>query len=124
MSSAKLPKSPKKGEIWYIKIPNQPGDPHQPRPAIIVSRDSRNQSADDVMTVPVFSESSAYNDAYVVIPAHEGGLPHQSVVKCDQATTIHKSLLAKGPLGERVSQSIMWKIHYAIRRALGETRVP
>ena len=35
-------KFPKKGEIWWVKLPNQPFDPHQPRTAIIVSRDSRN----------------------------------------------------------------------------------
>ena len=115
---------PKKGEIWYIKIPNQPFDPHQPRTAIIISRDSRNANATDVMVVPTFSDSTTYSDTHVLIPAKEGGIPHKSVAKCDQTTTIHKSLLAKGPLGERVSQALMWKIHYAVRRALGETRVP
>ncbi len=118
------PTFPKKGEVWYVNIPNQPLDPHQPRTAIIISRDSRNANAADVMVVPTFSETGAYSDTYVIIPAGEGGLPHESVAKCDQVTTIHKSLLAKGPLGGRINQALMWKIHYAARRAMGETRVP
>lgn len=116
------PSFPRKGEVWYIKIPNQPFDPHQPRTAIIVSRDSRNEHADDVIAVPTSSSATGHRDVHVNIPAKEGGLPKQSVAKCDQITTIHKSLLAKGPLGDRINQSTMWQIHHAIRRALGETR--
>lgn len=115
---------PRKGEIFYVRIPNQPTDPHQPRIAIVVSRDSRNANASDVIVVPAFSHVSAFADTYVSVPAKEGGMPHDSVAKCDQVTTVDKSLLAGGPLGERINQSLMWKIHYAIRRALGETRVP
>lgn len=118
------PGFPQKGEVWYVHIPNQPGDPHQPRPAVVVSRDVRNKHSTDVMVVPVFTESTTYNDTYVTIPQNEGGMPHKSVAKCDQATTIDKSFLQDGPLGKRVSQALMWQIHYAIRRALGETRVP
>lgn len=123
-SVSKLSKYPKKGEVWYIKIPNQPDDPHQPRPAIVVSRDGRNQIAADVMVVPVFSAPSGYNDSYVTIPAQQGGLPHQSTAKCDQITTISKKLLGKGPLGGRIDALLMRQIHQAVRRALGETRVP
>ncbi len=81
-----------------VKIPNQPDDPHQPRPAIVVSRDARNQVAGDVMMVPVFGEPSGYNDSYVIIPATEGGLTKESTAKCDQVTTINKKLLGKVPL--------------------------
>jgi mRNA-degrading endonuclease toxin of MazEF toxin-antitoxin module len=118
------PKFPLKGEIWYVKIPNQPEDPHQPRPAIIISRDVRNQFAKDVMIVPVFGKPSRYNDSYVTIPEKQGGLKKNSTAKCDQATTISKQLLATGPLGGRIDLTLMRQIHYAIRRALGETRVP
>lgn len=116
-------KNPRKGEIWYVRFPNQPLDPHQPRTAVIVSRDSRNLRASDVIVVPTSSQIS-HSDVYVTIPAKEGGIPLESVAKCDQATTVDKSLLVKGPLGERINQSLMWKIHYGIRRALGETGVP
>ncbi len=107
-----------------MKIPNQPNDPHQPRPAIIVSRDMRNQLAPDIMVVPVFGEPSGYNDSFVTVEAGEGGLKKESTAKCDQVTTISKKLLGKGPLADRISPSLMRQIHHAIRRAMGETRVP
>lgn len=116
-------RSPKKGEVWYVLFPNQPFDPHQPRTAIIVSRDTRNLRATDVMVVPTFSKIQQ-SDVYVQIPAKEGGIPHESVAKCDQVTTVDKSLLVRGPLGDRINESLMWKIHYGIRSALGERRVP
>ena len=28
---------PRRGEIWLIDTPNQPDDPHQPRPSLIIS---------------------------------------------------------------------------------------
>lgn len=76
------------------------------------------------MAVPTSSSTTIYSDTTVVIPAKEGGLPKESIAKCDQLTTVHKSLLTKGPLGDRINQALMWKIHYAIRRSLGETRPP
>ena len=123
-SPGKLATFPLKGEVWMVRIPNQPDDPHQPRPAIVVSRDYRNQVAADIMVVPVFSEPSGYNDSYVLIPGKEGGLSKESTAKCNQVTTINKKLLGKGPLGGRIDPVLMRQIHYAIRRALGETRVP
>lgn len=115
---------PKKGEVWWVNLPNQPNDPHQPRVAIVVSRDSRNARTDDYMVVPCFSNMSSNLNTHVVIPAGQGGLPHQSIAKCDQLTTLHKSLLTGGPLGDRINESLMWRIHYAVRRAMGETMVP
>lgn len=115
---------PKKGQVWWVKIPNQPDDPHQPRTVIIVSRDSRNAYSDDFMVVPCFSNVSANINTHVSIPAGQGGLPHESIAKCDQLTTIHKSLLVEGPLGDRINESLMWRMHHAVRRAMGETMVP
>lgn len=116
-------KNPEKGEIWYVNFPNQPSDPHQPRTAIVISADARNRYASDVMVVPTTSKTFLL-DTYVVIPAKEGGLPHQSVAKCDQVTTVEKTLLVSGPLGGKINESLIWKIHRGIRIALGETRVP
>lgn len=116
-------KFPKKGEVWYVHFPNQPFDPHQPRTAVVVSSDARNVRASDVMVVPTFSQTQ-YSDTYVVIPGKEGGIPHTSVAKCDLVTTVHKSLLANGPLGEPINELLMLKLHHGIRIALGETRVP
>ncbi len=42
---------PKRGEIWYVELPNEPTDPHQPRTAIIVSRNGRNERSASVIVV-------------------------------------------------------------------------
>lgn len=118
------PGFPQKGEVWMIKIPDQPDDAHQPRPAIVLSRDVRNQFATDIMIVPLFGEASGYSDSYVTIGVHEGGLTKESTAKCDQVTTISKKLLGKGPLGGRIDATLMRQIHHAVRRAMGEIRVP
>jgi mRNA interferase MazF len=115
---------PQKGEVWWVNLPNQPRDPHQPRTAIVISRDSRNAYADDYMVVPTFSNLTAKIDSHIVIAAGEGGLPHESVAKCEQLTTLQRSFLVKGPLGGRISQALMWRLHYAVRKAMGEIQVP
>lgn len=39
---------PRRGEIWNVDTPNQPSDPHQPRPALVISADERNLAEDDL----------------------------------------------------------------------------
>ncbi len=115
------------GEIWWVRIPNQPNDPHQPRPAVIVSTDGRNKNANDVIVVPTTSSTnmSPHPQLHIHIPAGEGGLPKDSYARCDQVSTIDKSLLdtAKGPLGNRIHLKYRWAILDAVRAALGDTRV-
>lgn len=124
MEKVKPEAFPRKGEVWRVRLPNQPIDPHQPRTAIVVSRDSRNAHADDCMVVPTFSNITINVNTHVVLPSGQGGLPHESVAKCEQLTTLHKSFLVKGPLGDRINDALMWRIHHAVRRAMGEVQVP
>ncbi len=117
---------PLNGEIWWVSIPNQPNDPHQPRTAIIVSTNGRNKGANDVIVVPTTSSERfrPHPELHVHIPAGEGGLPRDSYAKCDQVTTIDKSLLdaKKGPLGTPIHLKYRWAIVDAVRVALGDTR--
>jgi mRNA interferase MazF len=117
---------PLHGEIWWVRIPNQPNDPHQPRTAVIVSPDGRNKYANDVIVVPTTSSlQKPHPEMHIHIPAGEGGLPKDSYAKCDQVTTIDKSLLdtAAGPLGARIHRKYRWNILEGVRIALGDTRV-
>jgi len=116
---------PSNGEIWFVNIPNQPSDPHQPRTAIVISTNGRNQNASDVIVVPTTSSVNfrPHPLVHVHIPAGEGGLPKDSYARCDQVTTLDKSLLRDGPLGGPVHLSYRWKIIYAVRRAIGDTTV-
>lgn len=73
-----------------------------------------------MLVVPTFSNPASRNDSYVKIAAGEGGLPKNSVAKCDQITTLDKDFLDKGPLGNRISLPLMWQIHRCVRKAMGE----
>jgi mRNA interferase MazF len=116
---------PQNGEIWYVNLPNQPKDPHQPRTAIIVSTNIRNKFCNDVIVVPTTSTKNfkPHPELHILIPANEGGLSKDSYARCDQVTTLDKSLLSNGPLGPAVQLKYRWKLIDAIRIALGDTRV-
>jgi mRNA interferase MazF len=122
MSSASFPQN---GEVWYVGLPNQPHDRHQPRTAIIVSTDGRNKACNDVIVVPTTSSESLQRHPllHVSIPKGEGGLPKNSIARCDQVTTLDKEFLVKGPLGSPINLKYRWQIIEAVRVALGDTRV-
>jgi mRNA-degrading endonuclease toxin of MazEF toxin-antitoxin module len=111
---------PRRGEIWLVDTPNQPDDPHQPRPSLIVSENRRNLVTSTVMIVPIFS-SARSGPTRVPIRAGTGGIFHDSVLACEQLATLSKKFVVDGPLGESVSPSFMGRVNRAIRRALGET---
>lgn len=120
------PAFPQNGEIWWVKLPNQPADPHQPRPAIIVSTNGRNKGCNDVVVVPLTSSGSfkPHPLVHIHIPKGEGGAQRDSYARCDQITTLDKSLLdPKGPLGSPIAVSYRWQIIEGVRRSIGDTRV-
>ena len=109
----------RRGEIWYVYTPGQPDDPHQPRPALIVSEDLRNRFRDNLIVVPAFSRGRI-GPAHVVLPAGVGGIPHDSVLFCEEITTIAERFLVDGPLGRRVPELIVQQVLRGVMRALGE----
>ena len=98
--------------------PGRPDDPHQPRPAVVVSENVRNRMRDDLMVVPVFSAGQV-GPTRVVLPARSTGLRHESVMFCEEITTIDHDFLARGPVGT-LSQELMDAVVRAVRRAIGE----
>jgi mRNA-degrading endonuclease toxin of MazEF toxin-antitoxin module len=110
---------PRLGEIWLIDTPNQPDDPHQPRPGLIVSEDLRNRRSPTVIVVPVFS-SGRPGPTRVTIRAGVGGIDHDSILLCEQLATLNKVFVFDGPLGGTASPSLLGRVNRAIRRALGE----
>ncbi len=117
---------PLNGEVWWVRIPNQPSDPHQPRTAIIVSTNGRNKHANDVIVVPTTSSPNfkAHPHLHIRIPANEGGLARDSFAMCDRVSTIDKSLLdiSRGPLGAPIHLKYRLEIIDAVRAALGDSR--
>ncbi len=97
-ASGKEP-SPKRGDIWWVEFPQYPKDPHQPRPAVVVSVDHRNERADKVQVVPLSSNNNGHRMNYA-IPKDKSGLQYDSCAKCGDITAVAKTMLrGAGPMG-------------------------
>lgn len=110
---------PRRGEIWSVWTPGQPEDPHQPRPALVVSENVRNRSSDDLTVVPIFSEG-APGPTRVALAAGSGGIRRDSLLFCEEITTIDRQYLARGPWDGLVDEETLGACVRAVRRALGE----
>jgi mRNA interferase MazF len=111
---------PRRGELWLVETPGQPDDPHEPRPALVVSDDIRNRMTDDLIVVPLFSRGRP-GPTRVQLRAGAGGLQQPSLAFCEEITTIDRDFLRRGPLGHRLDDSVMNAVIRGIRRAIGET---
>jgi mRNA-degrading endonuclease toxin of MazEF toxin-antitoxin module len=92
------------------------------RPALIVSADSRNRSANDVVVIPC-STSAHRMRWHVSLRRGEGGLPEASMAKCEQVTTLHKDDVDPEELGV-LSAARMREIERALLSALAIDVVP
>jgi mRNA interferase MazF len=110
---------PVRGEIWFVDTPGQHYDPHQPRPALVVSSNARNRNSDDVIVIPIFSNGNL-GPTRLAIDAGVGGLAHDSVLFCEEITTLHVDFVRHGPLGPAVPAELLDRAVRAVRRALGE----
>ncbi len=70
------------------------------------------------MVVPIFS-SGNLGPTRVVIPAEGTGLQYDSVLFCEELTTIDRDFLDDGPRG-RVEPNLLDAVAIAVRRALGD----
>ena len=102
-----------------MDTPGRPDDPHQPRPALVISADVRNALRDHVIVVPIFT-SGRLGPTRVALPAGTGGLDHDSVVFCDEITTLHHRFMRERPLGSAVPGWILRDVVKAIRRSVGD----
>lgn len=109
----------RRGEIWLVYTPGQPDDPHQPRPALVVSTDDRNRNRDSLIVVPIFSRGHG-GPTRVSLRAGLGGIAHDSMLFCEEVSTLSNRFVAGGPLGPRVPERILQAVTRAVRRALGE----
>jgi mRNA-degrading endonuclease toxin of MazEF toxin-antitoxin module len=104
---------PRRGELCLVRLDKD-------RPALIVSIDALNRHALDVCVVPITSVEHRRFSLRVPVRPGEGGLNRASWAKCDQVTTLEKSLVKYPPLG-RLSSATLSRIDAAIRTALGLT---
>jgi mRNA interferase MazF len=111
---------PRRGEAWYVDLPNEQTDPHQPRTAIILSRNGRNEKSASVIVVPTTGTITRY-DTRVFLSKGEGGLLKDSEAMCDRICTLDKQFLSKrGPLGRPIATQNLDQIVTGVRRAIGD----
>lgn len=110
--------TPRRGAIWSAYTPGQPDDPHQPRPALVISDDIRNRRTDDVIVVPIFS-GGRRSPTRVPIAAGVGGIVHNSVLFCEELATIDRDFMRDGPLGPPVPAALLEQVVAAILIAVG-----
>lgn len=86
---------------------------------MVISRTARNLNADDLVVIPIFSRGGL-GPTRVLLPAGTGGLHHDSLLFCEEITTIHRELCAAGPLGPGVARRFLDEAILAVRRAIGD----
>jgi mRNA-degrading endonuclease toxin of MazEF toxin-antitoxin module len=107
---------PRRGDIWLVEFPDDP----KLRPALIVSLDARNELANSVLAVPITSNLRP-SPTHVLLPAKQGGLALDSMARCENISYLHKTRLARGPLGAAISPTLMREIERCLLRSLGIT---
>jgi mRNA-degrading endonuclease toxin of MazEF toxin-antitoxin module len=84
---------------------------------MVISADALNRHALDVCVVPITTTEHKRFSLRVPIRAGEGGLPSASWAKCDQVTTVERTVLLYPPSG-RLSSITLGKIEQAVKLAL------
>lgn len=102
---------PKRGEVYLVQL-------DKPRPAIILSVDPLNKFALDVCVVAVTSVEHRKFSMRVPIKKGDANLNFDCWAKCDQVTTLEKSLLRYPAIGV-LSAVTLRQIEDQVRVCLG-----
>ena len=108
--------APQRGCFYWVAIPGEPEAKN--RPALVVSVNARNRLADDVLVVPA-STTLRPAPTHVRLGKGTGGLPRDSVLKCEQITTLPKRLLSPSALGGPLSTALLEDVERGVLRAIG-----
>jgi mRNA-degrading endonuclease toxin of MazEF toxin-antitoxin module len=85
---------------------------------LVVSPDSRNERASDVIVVPV-STVLRFGPWHVQLRKREAGLSQAYELRCKQVTTLPRDRIEPRPIGGPLSPSRMNEVVRAILRAIG-----
>jgi mRNA interferase MazF len=86
----------RRGDIWWAALPDAMGaGPGFRRPVVILQADSFTRSAIKTVIVVVITKNLrlAAAPGNVVLPAHESGLPNDSVINVSQVLTVDKQIV-------------------------------
>ncbi|SRR6266496_1837951 len=101
---------PKRGEVCLFALDKE-------RPALVISSNSLNHYSLDICVVPVSTAEHKAFTLRVKLRAGEGGLKHDSWVKCDQVNTLEKRKTVYPPLGV-LTRGSLENVEQAIQLAL------
>lgn len=108
--------NPLRGCLYWVVIPGEPGEKR--RPALVVSVDARNRLAEDVLVIPA-STTLRVAPTHVRLRKGTGGIPVDSVLKCEQITTLPKHLLSESALGGPLSGVLLVEVERGVLRSIG-----
>lgn len=108
--------NPLRGCLYRVVIPGEPGKKR--RPALVISVAARNRLADDVLVIPA-GTTLRLAPTHVRLRKGTGGIPTDSVLKCEQITTLPKSLLSESALGGPLSAVLLEEVERGVLRAIG-----
>lgn len=108
--------SPHRGCLYWVTIAGEPA--RKKRPALVVSVDARNRLASDVLLIPA-TTILGMSPTHVRLKKGEGGVPKDSVLKCEQITTLPKDLLSERALGGPLSAKLMDQVERGVLRSIG-----
>ena len=108
--------SPLRGCFYWVAIPGEPGS--RRRPALVVSTNARNRLANDVLVIPA-STKLRMAPTHVRLRKGTGGLRVDSVLKCEQISTLPKDLLSDSALGGPLPGALLEEVERGVLRAIG-----
>ena len=108
--------NPLRGCLYWVVIPGEPGEKR--RPALVISVDARNRLADDVLSIPA-STTLRPAPTHVRLKKGTAGVRRESVLKCEQITTLPKRLLSESALGGPLSAALIEEVERGVLRAIG-----
>jgi mRNA interferase MazF len=110
---------PRRGEIWLVDFsPSIGSEIKEQHPAVIVSVDELNESPWGLIVVcPIttFRKDKPFR-LHVLISPPEGGIKHESVIRCDQIKSVSIQRFSKR--WGSVDKNTMRKADYILRRIL------
>jgi mRNA interferase MazF len=98
-----------RGEVWTVDLsPTREHEQDLVRPAVVVSADSFNRSAADLVMVLPLTRTRRGIPFHVEVRPPEGGLRSTSYVLCDQIRTVAKERLGarRGEIAETTMRRI------------------
>ena len=113
-------RSPRRGEIWYVRLPTDPAEKN-PRLVVIVSVDERNghPRADTVLVAPLTTSVHKDVPTHVYLSAGETGLDPSSI-RAEDLTVVRKSSLIEPTRKLRLlSNARICQVANAVQVAMG-----